>query len=87
MVHEMRLPRARLGLKEMDGLLNDKITHLAREQLEINLQFAGFLILHCPLKEVVVGVLEGLADSSHRVREFPSSNNCNSFIPPPCYVS
>ena len=72
MVHEMRLPRARLGLKEMDGLLNDKITHLAREQLEINLQFAGFLILHCPLKEVAVGALEGLADSSHRVREFPS---------------
>ena len=49
-----------LRLKEMDGIIglsNDKITHLAREQMESKLRFAGFLVFHCPLKEDAVEVL------------------------------
>ena len=61
-----------LGLKEMDAMSNDKIVHLAREQVESNLRFAGFLVFHCPLKEDAVETLKALADSSHRVRELPS---------------
>lgn len=56
-----------LGVKEMDSMSNDKILHLAREQVESNMRFAGFLVFHCPLKEDAVETLKALADSSHRV--------------------
>ena len=61
-----------LGLKEMDAMLNDNIVHLTHKQVESNLQFAGFLVFHCPPKEDAVETLKGLADTSHRVRELPS---------------
>ena len=60
------------GLKEMDAMSNDRIIHLAYEQVESNLRFADFLVFHCPLKEDAVETLKALADSSHRVRELPS---------------
>ena len=57
-----------LRLKEMDAMSSDRIVHLAREQVESNLRFAGLLVFHCPLKEDAVETLKGLADSSRRVR-------------------
>ena len=53
-----------IGLKEMDAMSNDKIVHLAREQVESNLRFAGFLVFHCPLKEDAVETLKAFADLS-----------------------
>lgn len=40
---------------------------MAREEVESNLTFAGFLVFHCPLKPDAVESLKMLADSSHRV--------------------
>ena len=34
--------------------------------MESDLDFAGFIIFHCPLKEDAVDTLKMLADSSHR---------------------
>jgi magnesium-transporting ATPase (P-type) len=45
-----------------------QINHLAREKVEGGLQFAGFLVFHCPLKPDAVESLKMLSDSSHRVR-------------------
>lgn len=47
-----------------------QINHFAREKIESNLIFAGFLVFHCPLKPDAVESLKMLADSSHRVRIF-----------------
>lgn len=44
-----------------------KILHMAREDAESNLRFAGFLVFHCPLKDDAVETLRMLTDSSHRV--------------------
>ena len=57
-----------LGLKGMNGMSNDKIVHLAREQAENNPRFAGFLIFHCPLKEDAIETIHMLNESSHRVQ-------------------
>ncbi|THG99504.1 hypothetical protein EW145_g7255 [Phellinidium pouzarii] len=55
-----------LATKNIEGIRSDKIAHLAREQVESGLHFAGFLVFHCPLKEDAVETLKMLADSSHR---------------------
>ncbi|RPD79485.1 endoplasmic reticulum Ca-transporting P-type ATPase [Lentinus tigrinus ALCF2SS1-7] len=55
-----------LGFKEMDHMSVDMINKLPREQVESDLQFCGFLVFHCPLKEDAVETLKMLGDSSHR---------------------
>ncbi|KAG2336157.1 HAD-like protein, partial [Suillus weaverae] len=55
-----------LGTKEMDAMPIDKINKLSRKDVESRLTFAGFLVLHCPLKPDAVETLKMLADSSHR---------------------
>jgi cation-transporting ATPase 13A1 len=40
---------------------------LPRDEVECKLDFAGFLVFHCPLKPDAVETLKMLADSSHRV--------------------
>ncbi|KDQ06001.1 hypothetical protein BOTBODRAFT_39852 [Botryobasidium botryosum FD-172 SS1] len=55
-----------LGIKDMPALSIDKINHLTRDQVESKLNFAGFLVFHCPLKEDAVETLKMLSDSSHR---------------------
>ncbi|KAI6127508.1 cation-transporting ATPase [Pisolithus croceorrhizus] len=55
-----------LGTKEIEPMTIDKINKLAREDVESNLVFAGFLVFHCPLKSDAVQTLKMLADSSHR---------------------
>ncbi|PHH56125.1 Manganese-transporting ATPase 13A1 [Ceratocystis fimbriata CBS 114723] len=44
-----------------------KINDLKREQVECDLTFAGFLVLHCPLKEDALEAVRSLNESSHRV--------------------
>ncbi|EJD08490.1 endoplasmic reticulum Ca-transporting P-type ATPase [Fomitiporia mediterranea MF3/22] len=55
-----------LAWKEMDGMSNDRINHIGRDEVESKLNFAGFLVFHCPLKEDAIQTLKDLADSSHR---------------------
>jgi cation-transporting ATPase 13A1 len=44
-----------------------KINDLKREKVESELTFAGFLVLHCPLKEDAKEAVQMLNESSHRV--------------------
>ena len=43
-----------------------QVNVIPRSDVECNLEFAGFLVFHCPLKSDAVEVLKMLADSSHR---------------------
>jgi cation-transporting ATPase 13A1 len=44
-----------------------KINELKREKVESELNFAGFLVLHCPLKDDAKEAVQMLNESSHRV--------------------
>jgi cation-transporting ATPase 13A1 len=44
-----------------------KINELKREKVEAGLNFAGFLVLHCPLKDDAKKSVQMLNESSHRV--------------------
>ncbi len=44
-----------------------KINELKREKVEAELTFAGFLVLHCPLKDDAKKSVQMLNESSHRV--------------------
>ena len=44
-----------------------KINELKREKVESELNFAGFLVLHCPLKDDAKSSVRMLNESSHRV--------------------
>lgn len=44
-----------------------KINELKREKVEAELHFAGFLVLHCPLKDDAKKSVQMLNESSHRV--------------------
>lgn len=44
-----------------------KVNDLKREKIESELTFAGFLVLHCPLKEDAKEAVQMLNESSHRV--------------------
>lgn len=48
-------------------LSQGRINNYAREEIESELTFAGFLILQCPLKEDAVKAVRMLNESSHRV--------------------
>ncbi|KAI8364729.1 putative SPF1-P-type ATPase [Radiomyces spectabilis] len=56
-----------LGYKYLrDGMNSEEINGLARESVESDLTFAGFLVFTCPLKEDAVEALKELNESSHR---------------------
>ena len=44
----------------------NRINNLKREEVEVNLTFAGFLVLQCPLKEDAMSSVRMLNESSHR---------------------
>lgn len=59
-----------LGFKKLTRLLTaNEIREVSRDSIESNLQFVGFLVFHCPLKEDSVSAVKQLNSSSHRVRE------------------
>lgn len=43
-----------------------KVNKIKREQVESELQFGGFLVFHCPLKDDAVETVKMLNESSHR---------------------
>ncbi|KKA30914.1 hypothetical protein TD95_002619 [Thielaviopsis punctulata] len=45
----------------------NKLNDLKREDIECDLTFAGFLVLHCPLKDDALEAVRSLNESSHRV--------------------
>ncbi|WFD48809.1 putative cation-transporting ATPase 1 [Malassezia furfur] len=55
-----------LGYKYMDHLDAQGLRKVRREDVESKLHFAGFLVLHCPLKPDAVESLRQLNDSAHR---------------------
>ncbi len=55
-----------LGYKYIDNISAKEANTIAREKIESNLEFAGFLVFHCPLKPDAVSTLKHLNDSSHR---------------------
>ena len=52
-------------MQEEDELIL-QVNVIPRADVECDLDFAGFLVFHCPLKSDAVEVLKMLADSSHR---------------------
>lgn len=44
----------------------EQINTISREQVESGLEFAGFLVFHCPLKPDAISTIRDLNDSSHR---------------------
>ena len=60
-----------LGYKWMDSVQENQTSKLDREAVESDLQFAGFLVFHCPLKPDAAQTIKMLNDSSHRVSCFP----------------
>lgn len=54
-------------LSSSSELGSGKINDLKREDVEADLHFAGFLVLHCPLKEDAARSVRMLNESSHRV--------------------
>ncbi|CAG8522745.1 9987_t:CDS:10 [Ambispora gerdemannii] len=56
-----------LGYKYLTVNLNsEEINNLTRESVESKLNFAGFLIFHCPLKDDAISTLTMLNESAHR---------------------
>ena len=59
-----------LAYKQLSGeaeFSQRHINNLAREDMESELTFAGFLVLQCPLKEDAIKAVHMLNESSHRV--------------------
>jgi len=56
-----------LGYKFIDTTNSDLVTNMTRDEVESQLQFAGFLVFHCPLKPDAVESLKQLSDASHRL--------------------
>lgn len=54
-------------LSQESELGSGKINELKREKVEAELNFAGFLVLHCPLKDDAKSSVRMLNESSHRV--------------------
>ena len=55
-----------LGYRWLDRVDRTAIKSLHREDVERDLEFAGFLVLHCPLKPDAVESLRQLSDAAHR---------------------
>lgn len=55
-----------LGYRWLERVDRSSVKSLHREDVERDLEFAGFLVLHCPLKPDAVESLRQLADSAHR---------------------
>lgn len=56
-----------LGYKMLENNLNmSQINDLARESVESDLVFAGFIVFTCPLKDDAIEALKELNESSHR---------------------
>nr|NVI71711.1 putative cation-transporting ATPase 13A1 [Cucujiformia] len=68
--HELSRRGARvlaLGKKELGKLMSQELRDIKREDAEKDLDFAGFVIISCPLKTDSKSVIKELQNASHRV--------------------
>lgn len=56
-----------LGYKEMGYLTHQQVREIAREDLESNLKFAGFMVVSCPLKSDSKAVIKEIQNASHQM--------------------
>lgn len=56
-----------LGRKELGKLSPQEIRNITREELESNLQFAGFVVISCPLKNDSKSMIREIVNATHRV--------------------
>ena len=63
-----------LGYKELGQLNHQEIRDLARDDVENNLTFAGFVIISCPLKPDTKSVIKEVLNSSHHVTMITGDN-------------
>ena len=61
-----------INTRGRSALMSFQVNQVPRDTIECDLDFAGFLVFHCPLKPDAIETLRMLADSSHRVgRAYP----------------
>ena len=66
-------------LSEDSEMGSGKINELKRENVEAGLSFAGFLVLHCPLKDDAKKSVQMLNESSHRVVMITGDNPLTAY--------
>ena len=56
-----------LGRKTLGSLTHQQVRDLTRDEIECKLDFAGFLVISCPLKPDSKDAIKEITNSSHRV--------------------
>ena len=63
-----------LGIRELGSLTHQELRENKREYYEEKLSFAGFVVIHCPLKPDTRHMIKEIIESSHRVTMITGDN-------------
>uniref|UniRef100_A0AC34FDM7 Manganese-transporting ATPase 13A1 n=1 Tax=Panagrolaimus sp. ES5 TaxID=591445 RepID=A0AC34FDM7_9BILA len=63
-----------LGIRELGTLTHQELRENKREFYEQKLTFAGFVVIHCPLKPDTRNMIKEIIESSHRVTMITGDN-------------